>query len=62
MLIEFEFEIIHLPGKYHKAADAMTRLPQKSKNKTKEIAALDDDIPEYCIVRKESEPYTVLER
>lgn len=59
--IEFEFEILHRPGKYHEAADALSRLPLKATDKTKGIAYVDEDIPAFCIVVQISEPNTLPE-
>lgn len=57
--MEFGIEIIHRQGKYHKGADAMSRLPKKISQKEKEIVDVDDDISAYCIVGQISKPGTV---
>lgn len=51
-LAEFNFKIFHGRGKYHKAADGMSRLSQKASEKQKENKNVDDDILEDCFVRK----------
>lgn len=58
-LDQFDLGIVHQPEKYHKAADPMFRLPQKTTNKTKGITNVDDDILTYCIVGQISESNTV---
>lgn len=57
--MEFYFEIVLQPEKYHEAANAMSRLPQKASDRTKGIAGGEDIIPAFCIVGRISKPNTV---
>lgn len=54
-LMEFDFEIVHLPPLYQQAADAMYRLPKVDRKLVGEADDVEDDIPSYRILGQESE-------
>lgn len=47
--MELNFEMVQRPGKYHEIAEGLSRLPQKTSHKTKEVADVDEDISAYFI-------------
>lgn len=53
--MQVNFKVGFRPGKYHGAADATSRLPEKAPGKENEIADVDDNLPTYCIVGPISE-------
>ena len=44
-LMEFDFEVVHKPGAFHKAPDALSRLPTTEVDNTE----VDDEVPTYCV-------------
>lgn len=53
--MEFYFEIVHCPGLYHQAAEAISRLRKLDQEPVDETEDVDDDIPTYCILGQESD-------
>lgn len=53
-LRKFDFEIVHRPGLYHQAANAMFRPPQADTGSPSDDNDVDDDVPTYCIMGQES--------
>lgn len=59
-LMEFDFETILQPGKYHKAAGPIFRLLWKTLKEGNENTNVDDCVPAYCIVGHVIHPDTAL--
>lgn len=57
--MEFDFEIVHRPEKYHKVADSMFQLPQKASGNEKKVVDVDDNIPLNCVFGQASKSNTV---
>lgn len=56
---KFDFAIVHRPGKYHEAEDALSRQQKKESERDEVVADVYDNIPTYCILGQISEPNTV---
>lgn len=59
--MELDFELVRQSGKYHKAAVAVPRLPQKATYDPRRILDVDDGISTYCAIGQISDPDTVSE-
>lgn len=60
--MKFDFKINHRPERFHKGADAVSRLPQKKSGSTEVVADASKDIPTYCIVEQTSKSHTAPEK
>lgn len=53
---EFDFEVIHCPGKQHQDTDAMSRMPRNPLVTDTVAVDIDDDTPTYCVIEQVTEP------
>lgn len=58
--MKLDFKIVPRPGKYHKAVDAVSNLPQKPTKGKDKNSDVEDSIQTYCIVGQVSEPNDAL--